>query len=334
MKMSAWIEKFINVNQFSRSGKKLNTVNKIVVHYTANPGASAENHYRYFNTLKDRYASAHIFVDKAEAINIIPLGEVAYHAGDIQKHNADGTPYRGVKELLPSANYLSIGVEMCIEKDGTFHPDTITRTEDVFVELCKKFNLNPMCDIVRHFDVTAKNCPAPWVKDEQQFAQFKQRVNAKLNPPKPVEVVTPVQPKPTTLYRVRKTWADVKSQIGAYGDLQNAIDLAKKNVGYEVYDSTGKQVYPVASAVVITTVVVKPKPTYPNKLYKVQSPLLHDNNVKLIQEQLNKFFGKQVVKVDSFYGNDTAKWIGEFQHKKGLVADKIVGQTTWNTLFI
>jgi hypothetical protein len=45
---------------------------------------------------------------------------------------------------------------MCIEKDGTFHPDTITRTEDVFVELCKKFNLDPMCDIVRHFDVTAK----------------------------------------------------------------------------------------------------------------------------------------------------------------------------------
>jgi N-acetylmuramoyl-L-alanine amidase len=57
--MSAWIEKFINVNQFSRSGKKLNTVKKLVVHYTANPGASAENHYRYFNTLKDRYASAH-----------------------------------------------------------------------------------------------------------------------------------------------------------------------------------------------------------------------------------------------------------------------------------
>jgi N-acetylmuramoyl-L-alanine amidase len=315
--MSAWIEKFINVNQFSRSGKKLNTVKKIVVHYTANPGASAENHYRYFNTLKDRYASAHIFVDKTEAINIIPLGEVAYHAGDIQKHNADGTPYRGVKELLPSANYLSIGVEMCIEKDGTFHPDTITRTEDVFVELCKKFNLDPMCDIVRHFDVTAKNCPSPWVKDEQQFAQFKQRVNAKLNPPKPV-VVTPT---PNTLYRVRKTWADVKSQIGAYGDLQNAIDLAKKNVGYEVYDSTGKQVYPVASAVVTNTVVAKP--AYPNVLIKEGSK---GEYVKMVQRVVG-------VTPDGDFGAKTKAAVKTWQSKHGLSSDGIVGKNTWSKMF-
>jgi N-acetylmuramoyl-L-alanine amidase len=317
MKMSAWIEKFINVNQFSRSGKKITAIKKLVIHYTANPGASAENHYRYFNTLKDRYASAHIFVDKTEAINIIPLGEVAYHAGDIQKHNADGTPYRGVKELLPSANYLSIGVEMCIEKDGTFHPDTITRTEDVFVELCKKFNLDPMCDIVRHFDVTAKNCPSPWVKDEQQFAQFKQRVNVKLNPPKPVVV----PPTPTTLYRVRKTWADVKSQIGAYGDLQNAIDLAKKNVGYEVYDSTGKQVYPAASSVVTNTVVAKP--AYLNVLIKEGSK---GEYVKMVQRVVG-------VTPDGDFGSITKSKVKTWQSKHGLSPDGIVGKNTWSKMF-
>ena len=45
----------------------------------------------------------------------------------------------------------------------------------------------------------------------------------------------------TTYYRVRKTWADVKSQIGAYTSLTNA----KKNcpLGYSVFDERGKAVY-------------------------------------------------------------------------------------------
>ncbi|KQC46317.1 N-acetylmuramoyl-L-alanine amidase [Geobacillus sp. Sah69] len=177
--MSVWTEKFIRVNKYSRPGLKLKGVKKLVLHWTANPGASAANHFTYFDRTiiqAQRYASAHIFVDKNEAINIIPLDEVAYHAND-------GT-YRGVPELKPNANFLSIGVEMCVEKDGTFHPDTISRTEDVFVELCKTFKLDPIKDIVRHYDITHKNCPAPWVKDSKAFEDFKQRVKAKMSPPK------------------------------------------------------------------------------------------------------------------------------------------------------
>ncbi|WP_047757580.1 N-acetylmuramoyl-L-alanine amidase family protein, partial [Geobacillus sp. ZGt-1] len=139
--MSVWTEKFIRVNKYSRPGLKLKGVKKLVLHWTANPGASAANHFTYFDRTiiqAQRYASAHIFVDKNEALCIIPLDEVAYHAND-------GT-YRGVPELKPNANFLSIGVEMCVEKDGTFHPDTISRTEDVFVELCKTFKLDPIKD--------------------------------------------------------------------------------------------------------------------------------------------------------------------------------------------
>ncbi len=55
--------------------------------------------------------------------------------------------------------------------------------------------------------------------------------------------------KPTTttseLYRVRKSWADSKSQIGAYKNLDNAKEAADKNAGYKVYDKTGKLVYPI-----------------------------------------------------------------------------------------
>lgn len=168
--MSLWIEKLIPVNKFSRPGIKVNSVKKIVNHYTANPGASAYNHFKYFSNLKDRYASAHIFVDKAEAYLIIPLDEVAYHAND--------GSYRGVPELKPNANFKSIGVELCIERDGSFHPETIRRAEEINAELCKMFNLDPLRDIVRHYDVTRKNCPARWVKYPQEFKDFKNRVNS------------------------------------------------------------------------------------------------------------------------------------------------------------
>lgn len=47
----------------------------------------------------------------------------------------------------------------------------------------------------------------------------------------------------STLYRVRKTWADTKSQIGAYKVLDNAKKVADKNPGYSVFDESGNVVY-------------------------------------------------------------------------------------------
>lgn len=52
--------------------------------------------------------------------------------------------------------------------------------------------------------------------------------------------------KPATsgeMYRVRKSWADALSQIGAYTVLENAKKKADGNPGYEVYNSAGVCVY-------------------------------------------------------------------------------------------
>lgn len=57
----------------------------------------------------------------------------------------------------------------------------------------------------------------------------------------------------SNLYRVRKSWADAKSQIGAFTVLNSAKELADKNTGYKVYDNNGKLVYTPSK----THVVVK-----------------------------------------------------------------------------
>lgn len=59
--------------------------------------------------------------------------------------------------------------------------------------------------------------------------------------------------KPTSgeLYRVRKSWEDASSQIGAFAVLENAIKACKS--GYSVFDSKGNVVYPKAQAAPVPT---------------------------------------------------------------------------------
>ncbi|HHQ0221708.1 TPA: N-acetylmuramoyl-L-alanine amidase [Listeria innocua] len=176
--MSVLQYNYINKNQFSRPGYKLLRVSKIVMHYTANPGASADNHRRYFRDLKNRYASAHIFIDDKEAICIIPLNEVAYHANErsckLTALQASTSYYRG-----GNANLTSIGIEMCLDKNGNITAATFNRSVDVAAELCKTYDLTAS-DIIRHYDVTGKNCPAPWVAKPSELTRFRNAVNAKL----------------------------------------------------------------------------------------------------------------------------------------------------------
>jgi hypothetical protein len=50
------------------------------------------------------------------------------------------------------------------------------------------------------------------------------------------------------LYRVRKTWADAKSQVGAYKSLANAKKAVDSHPGYAAFDGSGNQVYPEQEA--------------------------------------------------------------------------------------
>lgn len=73
-------------------------------------------------------------------------------------------------------------------------------------------------------------------------------------------VVTPT-PISTDLYRVRKSWADVKSQKGAFASLENAKKVADSNPGYYVFNSKGEAIYPVQNTVSTPPPTPAPTPT-------------------------------------------------------------------------
>ena len=49
-------------------------------------------------------------------------------------------------------------------------------------------------------------------------------------------------------FRVRNTWADKASQLGAFRVLQYAKQCADKNPGYAVFNESGGQIYPAEKA--------------------------------------------------------------------------------------
>ncbi|MEC1259999.1 N-acetylmuramoyl-L-alanine amidase [Bacillus swezeyi] len=168
------VKNFVKVNQYTRPGFKLSGVKGIVMHWTATPGATALNERNYFNgtcIADKRYASAHYFVDRNEAQYIIPENEMAYHAHDQNRCF--------VSFLKPNANQTSISVEMCVEKNGTIHDETVQNAAELVADLCKRFKLSTD-KIVCHYDVTNKNCPAPWVSDSSKLAAFRKKVDGLL----------------------------------------------------------------------------------------------------------------------------------------------------------
>ena len=123
----------------------------------------------------------------------------------------------------------------------------------------KTLNYAPKSDemvLTVHRWFATKSCPGNWLYS--RLGELATKVTTELTGSTSSDGKKPV----TQMYRVRKSWSDAKSQIGAYKVLANAKKKADTNAGYKVFDASGNIVYPVAA-----------KPTQTpatNTFYKVQ----------------------------------------------------------------
>lgn len=147
------------------------------------------------------------------------------------------------KQKHPEArNANTISIEMCCKCDGNSSSAEDKKwyftkeTQEACVWLVQKLmreNNIPAENVLRHYDIVNKTCPASYVHNNKYrgtwtWDEFKSRLTG--------EQTTEEQ-----WYRVRRTWADAKSQIGAYASLDNA--KANCPVGYSVFDWSGKAIY-------------------------------------------------------------------------------------------
>ena len=151
-------EEFLDVNQYSRPGIALSTNPEyIVIHYTANPGSTAEQNRNYFENLKDTgetYASAQFVIGlEGEIIQCVPCNEMAYCSN--------------------SLNDRCISIEMCHPDDtGNFNDATYNNCVYLVAQLMNYYHLD-MDHLIRHYDVTGKNCPRYFVEHEDRWEVFK-----------------------------------------------------------------------------------------------------------------------------------------------------------------
>lgn len=146
-------EEFLTPNEYSRPQEALEQVDEIFIHYTENPGTSAEQNRNYFENLGisgETYASAHFIIGiQGEILQCLPLDEIGY----------------AVKEH----NYNSISIECCHpDKSGKFTAETRESLIWLTAWLLREYDLG-IFQVKRHYDTNGKMCPAYYVENQDEW---------------------------------------------------------------------------------------------------------------------------------------------------------------------
>ena len=146
-------------------GGRTTSIQWIVLHFTANDGDTAKNNADYFARQAGLSTSAHYFVDENEVWQSVKDTDTAWHCGASRYYNG-------------CRNANSIGVEMCSDViNGRFiiNDATAERATELVKYLMGRYNVL-LSRVCRHYDVTHKECPEPWVRNPQLWENFKKRL--------------------------------------------------------------------------------------------------------------------------------------------------------------
>ena len=139
----------LDINEYSRPGIALEKINGIVIHYTANPKSTAKQNRDYF-----------VVGIKGEIVQCIPSSEISYASN--------------------SRNSDTLSIECCHkDKSGKFTKETYQSLVELVGWLCQRFGLTSE-QVIRHYDVTGKNCPKYFVEHEDEWEQFKKDVDVQI----------------------------------------------------------------------------------------------------------------------------------------------------------
>lgn len=167
------------ISKFNHNVGSISRIKYFVIHYSGSTG-SAKANANYFGA-QNRNASAHYFVGHdGEIYQVVEDKDIAWHCGaNSYKH----------KECR---NANSIGIELCCKTTGDpskadnnwyFTDATVNSAIELTRELMKKYNI-PVENVIRHYDVTGKTCPAPFVYNNKSWTwdKFKSMLTGSESP--------------------------------------------------------------------------------------------------------------------------------------------------------
>ena len=153
-----WVDQqIIKVDGDSRRGVMLEGVRNIVIHYVGNPGTTAQQNRDYYASRSSEVSSHFVIGLKGEVIQCIPLHE-----------KSSASNHR---------NKDTISIEVCHpDESGEFTDAAYQSLVKLAVWLCEICDLDSN-DVIRHYDITGKQCPLYFVIHEDAWKKFLQVVD-------------------------------------------------------------------------------------------------------------------------------------------------------------
>lgn len=154
-----WIDsQIIPLDGVSRNGTLLGGFNDIVIHYVGNPNTTAQQNHDFYCNPESEVSSHFIVGLDGEIIQCIPLNEMSAASN---WRNRD-----------------TISIEVCHpDETGKFNEATYQSLVKLVSWLMNTGGLDTS-HIIRHYDVTGKECPVYYVQNEDAWLQFKADVAA------------------------------------------------------------------------------------------------------------------------------------------------------------
>ena len=245
------VQSILTKNPCYTAGRKI-AVKGLMLHSVGCPQPKASVFINSWNSPSYDNACVHGFIDGNDGTvyQTLPWNHRGWHCGSGSKGSGNNT-HIGVEMCEPACiRYTSGSNFTCSDLAAAraVAKRTYEAAVELFAYLCNQYNLNPAADgvIISHREGHSRGIASNHGDPEHLWKGlgmgytmdgFRKDVKSAMNGPAVSE------PEEGGWYRVRKSWADVKSQKGAFKVLANAKKCADENPGYSVYDESGKAVY-------------------------------------------------------------------------------------------
>lgn len=250
-------EKYCTGNRRYKSAEKFTPVG-VVLHSIGTPQPSADVLWRYWQNDSSPYV-VHYMVDDKQILHCMPDNYKCWHVG-----SPGNSKWIGIEMGEPSQIKYTRGATFTVSDLAaaqTYARAAYKNAVWLIAQLCKKYGWAPSTAIYTHHEVTAKKLSNTDHVDPEHLwnglgmgyslLTLRRDVAAAMGQASAAPAPeAPATEAPTTsgqMYRIRKTWADAASQIGAYTNLDYAKAACKD--GYAVFDPDGRKVYPAETNV-------------------------------------------------------------------------------------
>lgn len=264
----------------------------VVLHSIGTPQPKASALVSYWNSDPSAYAT-HYVLDDQQILHTLPDNIKCWHVG-----SPGNAKWIGVEMCEPGEISYTSGATFTVSDLGAAQKYVAACYQNavwLLAKICKEHGWDPFTAILTHYEVTRQRLSNTDHVDPQHLwnglgmgyslLQLRRDVAAAMGSGTSTQAPEPT-PTSGQMYRIRKSWDDAASQIGAYENLDYAKAACKE--GYFVFDKDGKVVYPEAAfspyLVRITAKSGLNVRSGPGTTYKIQQAIPYGGAYTIVDE--------------------------------------------------